>query len=452
MASPATIAAFRYGYGPAAGAGPNGTTPTVLLRELRRQSRAAEAAPDDWPSRSALHTELRIARRERREGVDGAEPRNFAINTALRRMQRADQRAAITRALESRDGFDRRLVAFWADHFTVVRSNQVNTLQLPHLRENAIAPHVTGRFADMLRAVTLHPAMLVYLDQTASFGPLSPAGLDQGRGLNENLAREILELHTLGVDAAYSQKDVREFAELLTGLSHGPKGFVFRQRRAEPGSETVLGTHYGTGEADLAPILEALDDLAAHPATARHLARKLLVHFLGSPAPEDLVDDMAAAYLAKDTRLDAFYEVMLSDPRAWTPTFSKARTPFEFIVAALRAGGVTGAEIATLSGREVNTYFLRPLAEMGQPLWQANGPDGWPETPETWITPVGLAARLRWSQAFVERALSGTDPRDFLETAIGDAASGTLRFAVSGAEQRSEGLVLVLASPEFNRR
>lgn len=452
MVSPATIAAFRYGYGPAADAGAMGDTPAALLRELQRQTQAAAAAPNDWSTRSALHTELRVARRERRQGMDGAEPRNIAINTALRRIQRADQRAAITRALESRDGFDRRLVAFWADHFTVVRSNQVNTLQLPHMRESAIAPHVTGRFADMLRAVTLHPAMLVYLDQTASFGPMSPAGLDQGRGLNENLAREILELHTLGVDADYTQRDVREFAELLTGLSHGPKGFVFRRRRAEPGSETVLGTEYGTGEADLAPVLEVLDDLAAHPATARHLARKLVVHFLGSPAPEDLVSDMAAAYLAQETRLDALYEVLLSDPRAWAPGFTKARTPFEFMIAALRAGGVTGDEIATLSGRDVNTHFLRPLAEMGQPLWRANGPDGWPEAPETWITPVGLAARLRWSQSFVERALTGTDPRDFLETAIGDAASGTLRFAVSGAEQRSEGLVLVLASPEFNRR
>jgi uncharacterized protein (DUF1800 family) len=304
----------------------------------------------------------------------------------------------------------------------------------------------------MLRAVVQHPAMLVYLDQAGSFGPNSPAGRDRDRGMNENLAREILELHTLGVDAAYSQEDVRAFAELLTGLSHGPEGFVFRARRAEPGAETVLGRRYGDGSADLAPVLQALDDMAAHPATARHLARKLVVHFLGVPAPDDLVATMAAAYLDADTDLRALYDALLADPRAWAPPFAKARTPFEFLVAALRAGGVAPAEITALADGAVQRTILRPLAEMGQPLWRATGPDGWPEAPEAWITPAGLAARLRWSQGFAERVLTDTDPRAFLDTALGDAASPGLRFAVAGAEQRREGLVLVLASPEFNRR
>ncbi len=198
-------------------------------------------------------------------------------------------RTTFQRAIASRTGFRERLVAFWTDHFTVAANGPVLSALVPDLVENAIRPHVGGRFGDMLEAVTLHPAMLIYLNQVQSAGPNSVAGKRRGKGLNENLAREVLELHTLGVGAGYTQDDVRQLAELLTGLSVDKSGFTFRSRIAEPGAEVVLGKRYGGGEASLGDIRAVLADIAVHPDTARHLARKLIVHFVGGEVPEDWV-------------------------------------------------------------------------------------------------------------------------------------------------------------------
>lgn len=448
MVSAATLAAFRYGYGPR----PDGAKVRDAAGLLASLPDAGLPFTDDWDTRSAIFEMIRQARRDRDRGVDGSMQRSRSANRAFAQYLRRDQRRAVQAAMASPTGFDQRLLAFWIDHFTAAQTFPRLSLALPHMHATAIGPHITGRFKDMLRAVITHPAMVMYLDQGRSFGPNSPAGLERGRGLNENLARELLELHTLGVDAGYTQTDVRELAELLTGLAHGPDGYAFYRGRVEPGPETVMGRTYHSDRPGIEPIAQVLDDLAAHPETAHHLARKLVVHFLGAPAPRDLVADMADAYLAADTRLTALYDVMLHDTRAWHPRAVKARTPFEFVVASLRAAGTDPAQLSGLRPREVNRDFLQPLAQMGQPLWRPQGPDGWPEAPEAWITPVGLSARLRWSDGFAKRMLGGSDPRDFLDTAVGDAASPTLRFAVAGAEDRIEGHVIVLASPEFNRR
>lgn len=448
MVSPETIAAFRYGYGPRPGGRVVGD-PAGLLTSLPAPR---TALANDWDARFAIFDELSSARKDRRHGIEGAQARNKAADRVYMTQVRQDEARAIQTAIAAPVGFAERLLAFWSDHFTVAAHGYIVRLSLPHMHATAIAPHINGRFKDMLRAVTQHPAMLNYLDQTRSFGPNSPAGQDRGRGLNENLAREVLELHTLGVGAPYTQEDVRQLAELMTGLSHGRDGFVFRRGRVEPGPETVLGRSYGGYAPIVAPIEAAMNDLAMHPATARHLATKLVVHFLGAPAPEDLVAQMAEAYLGTDTQLSALYEVMLADPRAWSPQFRKARTPFEFLVAAHRAAGTDPATFDALKPKQVRIRIVEPLTRMGQPFWRPQGPDGWSEAPEDWISPVGLSARLGWSDAFAKEALQGIDPRAFLDRAVGDKASAALRFAVAGAESRSEGHVLVLASPEFNRR
>ncbi|MGI9389988.1 MAG: DUF1800 family protein, partial [Boseongicola sp.] len=264
--------------------------------------------------------------------------------------------------------------------------------------------------------------------------------------------REVLELHTLGVSSAYTQEDVTQLAKLLTGLTADKSGFVFRRGISEPGAETVLGKRYGGGKSNLCDIHQALQDIAIHPDTARHLSRKLITHFVGGQPPDDWVERMAFAYLDTGGDLMALYETLLADDRAWDMPLRKAKLPFEFVVSALRAAGVTGEGLNSLGPKDIRNDLMEPLAAMGQPLFRPGGPDGWPEAPESWITPATLAARLRWSGNLVDDLLKDTDPREFLDIALGDAASDLLKFAVAGSESRAEGTALVLASPDFNRR
>ena len=358
-------------------------------------------------------------------------------------------KAIFARAVGSDDPYRERLVAFWADHFTVTPRNRIERALPSILVEEAIRPHVTGRFADMLRAVTTHPAMLVYLNQEASIGPGSPKGKRQKKGLNENLARELLELHTLGVGAGYTQDDVRQLAELLTGLTVGLEGFVFDAKRAEPGAETVLGVTYaGKGEA---PILRVLDDLAARPETSAHLARKLAVHFVADDPDAGLVDDLAAVFRETSGDLRQVSDTLAAHPKAVEGV--KARQPFDFLIASFRALGVGPELILRLEPRAFKRLILDPLQAMGQPFQQAPGPDGWPEREADWITPQGLAARIDWAMQAPERLVRPLpDPRAFLTAALGDRAGDKLTWAVGAAESARDGVGLVLSSPAFNRR
>ncbi|MFO1203061.1 MAG: DUF1800 domain-containing protein [Tabrizicola sp.] len=358
-------------------------------------------------------------------------------------------KAILARAVGSADPYRERLVAFWADHFTVTPRNRIERALPSILVDEAIRPHVTGRFADMLRAVTTHPAMLIYLNQEASFGPTSPKGKRQKKGLNENLARELMELHTLGVGAGYTQDDVRQLAELLTGLAVGPQGFLFDAKRAEPGAETVLGVTYsGKGAA---PILQALDDLAARPETAAHLARKFAAHFVADDPDPGLVSDLEARFGETDGDLAAVAAALVAHPAA--AKGQKARQPFDFLIASFRALGVRPETILGLEPRAFRRLILDPLQAMGQPFHQAPGPDGWPEREADWITPQGLAARIDWAMQAPQRLVRPLpDPREFLTRALGARAGEKLVWAVGAAESARDGVGLVLASPEFNRR
>lgn len=428
--------ATRFGYGLPAGAVAADLSGPDLAVKAWPGPRLDEIAP--------LLTDYRAARKAEDEAAVKAAQR------ALDAVALRGAKAILARAVGAEDAFRERLIAFWADHFTVVPRNRTERAFPAILIDEAIRPHVTGRFADMLKAVTTHPAMLIYLNQEASFGPGSPKGKRQKKGLNENLARELLELHTLGVGAAYSQGDVRELAELLTGLAVSPtEGFAFDKRRAEPGAETVLGVTYkGDG---MGPILQALDDLAAHPETARHLARKLAVHFLADEPNAGLVADLEVVFRSTEGDLTAVSLALAAHPKAGEG--SKARQPFDFMVAAFRALGVGPEAILELEMRPFRRLILDPLAAMGQPFQSAPGPDGWPEGAADWITPQGLAARIDWAMQAPERLVRPLpDPRDFLRVALGAKADERLVWAVNAAESARDGVGLVLASPAFNRR
>ena len=400
----------------------------------------------DWPIEglAAVLPAVQAAQAEKAAamGQDAA----FALNE----MEDRACRSTFVRAMTG-DGFRERLVAFWADHFTATGRGAMDGMLPYALVEDAIRPNLTANFEALLMAAILHPAMLLYLDQPQSFGPSSRAGKRQGKGLNENLARELLELHTLGVGADYGQTDVRQMAELLTGLTYdATRGTRFDPRRAEPGAETVLGRVYGGDE--MIPIRQVLRDLAAHPATARHVCGKLAVHFVSDTPDPAMVEAMVAAWDASGGYLMQVYAAMLRHPAAWAMGRSKARQPFDFIVAALRALQIPPQVIFDLPDARLRKLILRPMAEMGQPWKAPRGPDGWPEAVSAWITPAGLAARIDWTMRVPAALGDLPDPAALASRALADAADTALLTAIGRAESVAEGVGLVLASPAFNRR
>ena len=391
--------------------------------------------------------ELRAARTNREADPDAYE----RVQRQLRRQGGIDLMQILARAVQNPRGFRERLSAFWADHFTVSPTRLNESLMLAAYIEDAIRPHVSGRFSDMLKAVVSHPSMLLYLDQFASTGPNSMIGQRRDRGLNENLAREVLELHTLGVNGPYTQDDVRQFAELLTGLGIGPDGMRFTANRAEPGAEDILGRSYGGAHGNLDDIYAFLEDLAMMPATATHLARKLVVHFIG-PAPlPGLVADMAAAYLESGGDLTAFYGVLVAHPAAQAAVFPKVRPPFEYAATVLRALDIDSRLIMNANVKETRN-LSKALTAMGQQPFRPTGPDGWPEDAESWITPPQLAARISWAGQVARTYAKDRDPRALMQALLGDTAPDFLSFAVSGAETKWEGVALLLVSPALMRR
>lgn len=454
MLSPPDLVALRFGIGlPLPREAPRG--PSGMLALLAGPDLAAAARPlPGTPEALALVVAALEARRASRQaGMAAAtDPMLDAARGQVRAFVLQAARTQMARALDSPDGLRERLVRFWTDHFTV-RARITADGPLPiAMIEDAVRPHLTGRFADLLVAVTLHPAMLAYLDQTSSVGPNSAQGQRRRRGLNENLARELIELHTLGVGAAYSQADVRGLAELLTGLGvDGTQGTVFRPDWAEPGPETVLGRTYD-GEG-VAPIVDLLHDLALRPETAAHLARKIAVHMISDRPDPALVATLAAVWRDTGGDLMAVYEALLRHPAAWGADLEKMRQPHDLMLAGLRALGVSGEGLMALPDRVFRRQVVDRLGAMGQSVTGPRGPDGWPEGAEAWITPQLLAARINWAvEAPAQIVPDLPEPVDLARRVLGPMAEGRLMWVVERAETRAEAVGLVLASPQFNRR
>ncbi|WP_264210437.1 DUF1800 domain-containing protein [Leisingera thetidis] len=397
--------------------------------------------------------------RKRQEGQRGYE----AADKAFKSYRRAHNLARfgwhgqrLLRHVHARDGFRERLALFWADHFTAQgKSPAMRVLAAPYA-ESVIRPHVAGRFEDMLIAAATSPLMLHYLDQNRSAGPGSRVAKRRKRlsGLNENLAREVLELHTLGAGGPYSQADVRQLAELFTGLTVSREAaFIYRPGMAEPGAETVLGESYGGGKAELEQVLSALRDLARHPATAQHIAWKLAVHFTSDTPEPALISHLSARYQESGGALLPVYAALLEHPAAWETDLRNVKPPFDFVASACRALAVPEARIAALRPGQINRLLLAPLTPMGQRWEFSGGPDGWPEEDGTWITPQALAARLRWAMAVPRRlAQPLPDPRVFASAALGRFANERVQFAAGAAETQAEAVGLILSSPAFQRR
>ncbi|HKT62780.1 MAG TPA: DUF1800 domain-containing protein [Burkholderia sp.] len=366
--------------------------------------------------------------------------------------------ARMSSALTSDTPFVERLVHFWANHFAI-SADKLPVIGLAGLLEfEAIRPHVLGRFSDMLLAVEQHPAMLIYLDQAQSIGPNSPAGQriaargGQKRGLNENLAREIMELHTLGVRTGYTQADVTEFARALTGWSiaggRGPQpgdaapgAFVFRAKLHEPGPRTVMGRAYDQpGDAQGRAILS---DLAHAPATGRHIAFQLARHFVADDPPPALTERLAHAFETSGGDLPTVYRALVDAPDAWSPVNRKFKTPWEWAVSSLR--GLGWRDTADLKAAPL-------LAQLGQPVWRPGSPAGYDDVAASWAAPDALVRRVEIAQRLAARTGDRLDPRTLGNTLLAGSLSTATSTALSRAESATTSLALLLVSPDFQRR
>jgi uncharacterized protein (DUF1800 family) len=368
----------------------------------------------------------------------------------IQKTYRAEALARLQRAVIADCGFVERLVAFWSNHFCIsAAKGGLARMWAGSFEREAIRPHVLGRFGDMLKAVEQHPAMLFFLDNQQSLGPESRAGQNRKRGLNENLAREIMELHTLGVGGGYSQEDVTSLARIITGWTFAgrqgqlgaPGSFVFNANAHQPGAQRLLGKTYENN--GVAQGEAALADIARHPSTAKFIATKFARHFVADDPPPALVARLQDTFRNTDGDLKALTFALLDSDEAWQAPLTKLRSPYEFLVATGRLLG----RIPEDPGR-----YLGSLNLLGQPLWSPSGPNGFPDTNAAWAAPEGMKLRLDVSAQVASRLADSIDPRDLLELVAADAASPETRRTVEHAESRQQALALLLMSPEFQRR
>jgi uncharacterized protein (DUF1800 family) len=378
-----------------------------LLQQLQDPSASMLSDPGLRTSDRALASYFKFRKERRKAQKDKANSEETGNMAEVKPAEKNSPRDEIAREIEVRtrfaitteQSFRERLVRFWSNHFTVsVTRNTVVPIAGAFERE-AIRPHVSGRFLDMLMAAEMHPAMLLYLDNAQSVGPGSMAGKRRDRGLNENLAREILELHTLGVKGGYTQDDVIEFARALTGWTVAsqrdsfPTGKTFfDERRHEPGRRTVLGKKYADSGGEQA--LHVLRDLAAKPQTAKFVATKLARHFIADDPPASAIEKLQHTFLETAGDLSRVSAELVKMDEAWDEEMKKFKLPDEFHISALRG----------LGADSVQRRVMRATYEsLGQAPFSAPSPAGWPDESDAWLGPDAVKKRLEWSQAVAER-------------------------------------------------
>ena len=465
--SSAAIALNRFGLG----ARPDDSPPVDPKRWLTDQFDSFDVRPNDYvmlPDAGEVirsyRDQLKRFRREAKEDRTtpdkdqlGAMRKDFGEQT--RALYRAGVDARTSSALATKAPFLERLVHFWSNHFCVSGDNRQLAALAPAFERDAIRPHVLGHFKDMLLAVERHPAMLIYLNQVASVGPNSSlAELIERRnpkrklGINENLGRETMELHTLGVRSGYTQEDVSEYSRALTGWTIGgfgpgqngdenPDEFVFRLQLHEPGSRTVMGKRYRErGEAQAAAILT---DFAGSPHTADHVAEKLARHFAGDTPPPTLVARLSDCFRNSGGDLSAVYRTLIESPEPWEPRLLKFKTPWEWTISVLRGTGrrdVGGMNIAGV------------LNELGQPVWRPQAPAGWDDIAATWAAPDALLRRIDMSPRLVAPVAEQLDARKIGPVLMPGSLSSATAEQIARAESPTSALALLMVSPDFLRR
>jgi len=470
--SPEALALNRFGLGARPDETPPSNPKSWLLDQFARYDvrPAAFAGLPDTTTLYRAYADEQMMQRQMRKELAGtnADPRQDPamrdarkdIRVQIRDSYRAAVNARLASALVTQAPFVERMTHFWANHFALSVEKPQVSIYAGAYEADAIRPHVLGRFEDMLLAVERHPAMLFYLDQFRSAGPNSRAALlaaqrrpDRPLGLNENLAREIMELHTLGVRTGYSQADVTEFARALTGWSVsgvGPQagntggdvgGFAYRPMIHEPGGRTIIGKSYADdGEGQARAMLH---DLATSPATARHIGTKLARHFVADDPPPTLVDRLAASFLKNGGDLPVVYRTLVEAPETWGAAGPKFKSPWDWTVSALRG----------LGRRDIGKIDAAPmLNQLGQPVWRPGSPAGYDDITATWAAPDALMRRVELAQRFAQGAGGQIDARALAPQLLPGSVSGETATALAQADSGVTALALLLVSPDFQRR
>ncbi|MGI9271178.1 MAG: DUF1800 domain-containing protein [Woeseiaceae bacterium] len=458
MSIEAAIAANRFGLGAKPGdlADIEPDPQAWLLDQLQGPSQLSSDIRD-LPNSSTVFVDVQELRRAER-GADEDFVKKYG--KTIREHFVAQTSARYRAAADTDYPFHERLVHFWTNHFAISADKQPIPAIAGLFENEAIRPHVAGNFIDLLLAVEQHPAMILYLDNQRSVGPTSILGKRANRnsnarnvGLNENLAREILELHTLGVDGGYTQDDVRSFAKVITGWSIGgaseagrfaegePGKFEFRDMIHEPGSQRILGTKYSQSGVKQGEAV--LRDLATHPATAKFIATKLARHFVADDPPVDLVDKLASTYLETGGDLPAIYTALIAAQEPWVQTFAKYKTPHDFVISTFRAFDHVPDD---------SRFVIGALDLMGQTPYRPGSPAGWPDTAEQWGGADALYKRIEWCNTVARVVGSRANPVDLGDAVLGAAFNAETRKAIGRAEDFTQGMTLLLASPDFQRR
>jgi uncharacterized protein (DUF1800 family) len=398
---------------------------------------------------------VRAAREARREQAKGETPSADALNAVrekVRPLVLEAGTARLARALQSPAQLEEMLTEFWFNHFNVFAGKNAVGVLVADYEQRAIRPHVLGRFRDMLGATAKHPAMLIYLDNVQSVAPgmqprraaMAEAQPQRMRGLNENYARELMELHTLGVDGGYTQRDVTELARILTGWGVDARAgrgdaFEFDARRHDRGAKTWLGQ--AIAPAGQAEGERALDVLAAHPSTARHLAFKFAQAFVADQPPPALVDRLAASFKASGGDLRELTRTLIQSDGFWSRDAyqAKFKTPYQYLISSLRALDLP---------LENPQPLLQALQQAGQPLYGAQTPDGYKNTAAAWRNPEALTQRVQLATTLGQR--SGVSAQR-LGSTLGAAVSESTRRTLA-TEPAGQQVALLLASPDFMKR
>jgi uncharacterized protein (DUF1800 family) len=401
-------------------------------------------------------------RYERRDARSSGTAQNAAAVMKVAQLYKpvyADETAArIREALTTERPFIERLTYFWTNHFAVSVDKVAVFGLAGSFEREAIRPHVLGSFTDLLLASTRHPAMLLYLDNHISAGPNSLLAQRAARraserrfGINENLAREILELQTLGVAGGYSQADVTSFAKVITGWSigtkHGPLAggtpgqFVFRSEMHEPGAQSVLGKQYAEGGAEQGAAV--LRDLARRPATAQFIATKLTRHFIADEPPPAAVARLARVFQDSSGDLPTVYRALIGLRECWTQAAVKFKTPGEYIISSLR-----GLQIPQDYADKARASF----ALLGQRIYAPGSPAGWPDRSADWDGSSAVMKRIEWADALGQKMGAHRDAARLAPQWLGAGMSAAMRTSIARAASGAQALTLLLTAPEFMRR
>jgi uncharacterized protein (DUF1800 family) len=413
---------------------------------------------------------LRLERKDRKRAAADASVSEAAAQAAVQKLPALlrpiyiDDVVARVRAGVATDRpMLERLVIFWSNHFAVSVDKQAVLGIAGSFEREAIRPHVLGSFQDLLLSVEQHPAMLLYLDNAQSVGPNSDAARKLSRreiwssapqrkiGINENLAREILELHTLGVNGGYSQPDVTEFAKVITGWSIGggeghlrggdPGRFYFREALHEPGRRRLLGRDYR--ESGYAQGVAVLHDLATSHATAQHIATKLCRHFIADEPPAAAIERVAATFMATAGDLPSVYRALIDAPEAWAEPLAKFKTPSDYVYSSYRA-----LQLPVPDGPKA----LAPFEMLGQRHFSPGSPAGWPDRAADWDGSASLLKRLEWADQLGQRIGTRIAAAELAPQLLGATLGDHTRVAIARAESGAQALTLLMASPEFMRR